>query len=243
MQQFTPAMYAIPTAAPIQIVLLPVGTAIPLFVPGQYGPGPQAMAMDRGNPQMIAQPAAPSAASTSAMVSHVGHTWARSGLTGKKKPKKPISVVNHIGNQLTLGDGRVITLNTPVFHMTGGAGATGTVDANLNIRFAGGKTVWTSTTPVQQDFQQKFDALYAASKAEADAKVAQAEAANAKMAQDQNAAAIASFQAQNAQALAAAGQGQGQTKVEKLKELAELRTQGILTDEEFAAEKAKILAA
>jgi hypothetical protein len=47
MQQFTPAMYAIPTAAPTQIILLPVGTAIPLFVPGQYGPGPQAMAMAR----------------------------------------------------------------------------------------------------------------------------------------------------------------------------------------------------
>ncbi|MFO7591547.1 MAG: SHOCT domain-containing protein [Acidimicrobiia bacterium] len=31
-------------------------------------------------------------------------------------------------------------------------------------------------------------------------------------------------------------------KVEQLKELAELKDQGILTDEEFAAEKAKVLA-
>jgi hypothetical protein len=47
-QQFTPAMYAIPTAAPVPIAALPMDTAIPQFVPGQYGPGPQAMAMDRG---------------------------------------------------------------------------------------------------------------------------------------------------------------------------------------------------
>ena len=35
--------------------------------------------------------------------------------------------------------------------------------------------------------------------------------------------------------------GGGEDRVEKLKELAELRQQGVLTDEEFAAEKARIL--
>jgi hypothetical protein len=35
--------------------------------------------------------------------------------------------------------------------------------------------------------------------------------------------------------------GGGEDRVEKLKELAELKQQGILTDEEFAAEKARIL--
>jgi len=34
----------------------------------------------------------------------------------------------------------------------------------------------------------------------------------------------------------------GQTRVDKLKDLASLKEQGILTDEEFAAEKARILA-
>lgn len=33
----------------------------------------------------------------------------------------------------------------------------------------------------------------------------------------------------------------GQSRVEKLKDLADLKQQGILTDEEFAAEKARIL--
>jgi Short C-terminal domain len=35
----------------------------------------------------------------------------------------------------------------------------------------------------------------------------------------------------------------GESTVDQLKELAELKSQGILTDEEFAAQKAKILAA
>jgi hypothetical protein len=35
--------------------------------------------------------------------------------------------------------------------------------------------------------------------------------------------------------------GGGQDQIEQLKQLAELHTQGILTDEEFAAQKAKIL--
>ena len=39
----------------------------------------------------------------------------------------------------------------------------------------------------------------------------------------------------------AAPAGGGEDRVTKLKELAELKDQGILTDEEFAAEKARIL--
>jgi hypothetical protein len=35
---------------------------------------------------------------------------------------------------------------------------------------------------------------------------------------------------------------EGQSRVEQLKELAALKEQGVLTDEEFAAEKAKLLA-
>jgi hypothetical protein len=35
--------------------------------------------------------------------------------------------------------------------------------------------------------------------------------------------------------------GDGQSRVEKLKELASLKDQGVLTEEEFAAEKARIL--
>jgi Short C-terminal domain len=35
----------------------------------------------------------------------------------------------------------------------------------------------------------------------------------------------------------------GQSTIDQLKELGELRAQGILTDEEFAAQKAKLLAA
>jgi hypothetical protein len=36
--------------------------------------------------------------------------------------------------------------------------------------------------------------------------------------------------------------GDGESRVDQLKELASLREQGVLTDEEFAAEKARILA-
>ena len=35
--------------------------------------------------------------------------------------------------------------------------------------------------------------------------------------------------------------GDGQSRVEKLKELASLKDQGVLTEEEFAAQKAKLL--
>ena len=55
----------------------------------------------------------------------------------------------------------------------------------------------------------------------------------------------AAEQAQAAQAapVAAAPSGGGQDTITQLKELAELKAQGILTDEEFAAQKAKILTA
>jgi Short C-terminal domain len=39
----------------------------------------------------------------------------------------------------------------------------------------------------------------------------------------------------------AAPGGDGQSRVEKLKDLASLKEQGVLTEEEFAAEKARIL--
>ena len=45
-----------------------------------------------------------------------------------------------------------------------------------------------------------------------------------------------------AQPAAAAPQGGGESTVEQLKDLAELKNQGVLTEEEFAAQKAKILA-
>ena len=41
---------------------------------------------------------------------------------------------------------------------------------------------------------------------------------------------------------AAAPAAAGQSRVEKLKDLADLKAQGVLTEEEFAAEKARILA-
>lgn len=44
-------------------------------------------------------------------------------------------------------------------------------------------------------------------------------------------------------AAAPASSGGGADRIEQLKQLAELKSQGILTDQEFAAEKAKILAA
>ena len=40
----------------------------------------------------------------------------------------------------------------------------------------------------------------------------------------------------------AAPQAGGASTIEQLKDLAELKSQGVLTDEEFAAEKAKLLA-
>jgi hypothetical protein len=39
-----------------------------------------------------------------------------------------------------------------------------------------------------------------------------------------------------------ASSGSGESRVERLKDLAALKDQGVLTDEEFAAEKARILA-
>ena len=44
------------------------------------------------------------------------------------------------------------------------------------------------------------------------------------------------------QPAAAAPKGGAESAVEQLKDLAELKNQGVLTDEEFAAQKAKILA-
>jgi hypothetical protein len=43
--------------------------------------------------------------------------------------------------------------------------------------------------------------------------------------------------------VAAVPQAGGASTIEQLKDLAELKSQGVLTDEEFAAEKAKLLAA
>lgn len=60
-------------------------------------------------------------------------------------------------------------------------------------------------------------------------------ARNMAAAEDQQAA------AQPAQAAPAAGAG-GDDLADKLKELADLKSQGILSDEEFAAAKAKLLA-
>jgi hypothetical protein len=45
-----------------------------------------------------------------------------------------------------------------------------------------------------------------------------------------------------AQPAGAAPQGAGESTVEQLKDLAELKSQGLLTDEEFASQKAKLLA-
>jgi hypothetical protein len=45
------------------------------------------------------------------------------------------------------------------------------------------------------------------------------------------------------QPAAAAPQAGGASTIEQLKDLAELKSQGVLTDEEFAAQKAKLLAA
>jgi hypothetical protein len=47
---------------------------------------------------------------------------------------------------------------------------------------------------------------------------------------------------QEAPAPAAAPAAPGQSRVEKLKDLADLKAQGVLNEEEFAAEKARILA-
>jgi hypothetical protein len=51
----------------------------------------------------------------------------------------------------------------------------------------------------------------------------------------------AAVQAQSAPAEAAPAQGGGSSTIDQLKELGELKAQGILTEEEFAAQKAKIL--
>jgi membrane protease subunit (stomatin/prohibitin family) len=48
-------------------------------------------------------------------------------------------------------------------------------------------------------------------------------------------------QAQQAPAPAAAPAAGGQSTIDQLKELGELKAQGILTEEEFAAQKAKLL--
>lgn len=48
-------------------------------------------------------------------------------------------------------------------------------------------------------------------------------------------------QAEQPQAAPAAAPAAGQSRVEKLKDLADLKEQGVLTDAEFAAEKARIL--
>lgn len=45
-----------------------------------------------------------------------------------------------------------------------------------------------------------------------------------------------------AQPAEAAPKGGGESTVEQLKDLAELKSQGLLTDEEFASQKAKLLA-
>ena len=50
-----------------------------------------------------------------------------------------------------------------------------------------------------------------------------------------------SFVGMNAPAAPAPAAGQGQDVVEQLKQLADLHQQGILTDQEFAAQKAKLL--
>jgi hypothetical protein len=49
-------------------------------------------------------------------------------------------------------------------------------------------------------------------------------------------------QAPPPQAAAPAPQAGGQSTIDQLKELGELKAQGILTEEEFAAQKAKLLA-
>ncbi len=49
-------------------------------------------------------------------------------------------------------------------------------------------------------------------------------------------------QQEEAQAPAPAPEGGGQSTIDQLKELGELKAQGILTEEEFAAQKAKLLA-
>jgi len=68
---------------------------------------------------------------------------------------------------------------------------------------------------------------------------------NAQAGQDQDAAqnaAIADMQQQQAAPAApAAAAGPSQEGLDKLKELAQLHDQGILTDDEFALQKAKIL--
>jgi Short C-terminal domain len=67
---------------------------------------------------------------------------------------------------------------------------------------------------------------------------------NKYAAQDQQAAEAAAYEQQQAaaQAAAAAPAAPAVDTVAELQKLADLKTQGILTEEEFAAQKAKILA-
>jgi Short C-terminal domain len=66
---------------------------------------------------------------------------------------------------------------------------------------------------------------------------------NKYAAQDQQAAEAAAYEQQQAQAAqAAAAPAAAVDTVAELQKLADLKTQGILTEEEFAAQKAKILA-
>ncbi|MGA8745010.1 MAG: SHOCT domain-containing protein [Solirubrobacterales bacterium] len=50
-------------------------------------------------------------------------------------------------------------------------------------------------------------------------------------------------EAQEAPPAAAPAPGAGQSTIDQLKELGDLKAQGVLTEEEFAAQKAKLLAA
>jgi hypothetical protein len=58
---------------------------------------------------------------------------------------------------------------------------------------------------------------------------------------EQEEQAAAQAQAAPAQMAPAPAQGGGASTIDQLKELGELKAQGILTEEEFAAQKAKIL--
>jgi len=58
---------------------------------------------------------------------------------------------------------------------------------------------------------------------------------------EQEEQAAAQAQAPPAQMAPAPAQGGGSSMIDQLKELGELKAQGILTEEEFAAQKAKIL--
>jgi hypothetical protein len=72
---------------------------------------------------------------------------------------------------------------------------------------------------------------------------AQVEAEQAQAAQMQAAAEQAVAQAQPAQPAAPPAAGPSDDVIEKLTKLGELKAAGVLTDEEFAAQKAKLLGA